>query len=97
MTIALKLDSVPSAFEPVEVDIDGTVLKVKELTLADLRKIQALGPDLTAGSAEAITKVLGLVLEGKIEVLENLQLAKIRQLIFLVLERGVKPTAEEKN
>lgn len=97
MAIVLKLDSVPSAFEPVEVEVDGVVLRVRELTLTDLRKIQALTPDLMAGSADALDKILSLVLEGDTKVLEKLQLAKVRKLVDVVLERGLKPVAEEKN
>jgi hypothetical protein len=97
MTVVLKLDTKPSVFEPIEVEIDGILLRVKEITLGGLEKIQALQIDLNSGSAAAIRQTLETLLDGDLDVLRNLPLAKLRVLIESILTRAISPTAEEKN
>jgi hypothetical protein len=97
MAIVLKLDTKASLFEPVEVEIDGKVYRVKEVTLGSLEKIQELQTDLNAGSAAAIRRTLEALIEGDISVVRNLQLSKLRKLVEVLIERSINPAAEEKN
>ena len=98
MPVILKLDTKPSLFEPDEVEIDGKKYTVRELTLGDLEKIQELTPDLTAGSATAIKKILALLIEGDVsKVIPRIQMKKIQPLVKMLTERAVQLTDEEKN
>lgn len=97
MSVVLKLDTKASLFEPIEVEIDGKLLRVKRITLADLERIQALQEKASAGSAAAIRESIGTLLEGDIGVIGELPLDMLAELITTVVERSVKPSAEEKN
>lgn len=97
MPVVLKLDTKPTLFEPIEVEIDGRLYKVKEITLGGLEQIQNLQAELTAGSAAAIRKALSALLEGDLEPFKDLQLAKIRKLIETLIERVLTASDEEKN
>lgn len=97
MSVVLKFDTTPSLFEPVEVEIDGTRLQVKRITLGDLERIQALQIDASAGSAKAIRESLETLLVGDTSVLTAMPLDKMAELISMVVEKTVKPGLEEKN
>jgi hypothetical protein len=97
MPVVLKLDTKPTLFEPIEVEIDDVRLRVREITLGMLERIQQLQADATAGSATAIRENLEALLEGDIGVLRNMPLSKLAQLITVVVERSIKPGTEEKN
>ena len=98
MPVILKLDTKPSLFEPDEVEIDGKKYRVKELTLGDLEKIQVFQPDLDAGSAAAIVKTIGMLLEGDTaKIVQKLQMKKVQTLVKTLTERAVRLGDEEKN
>ena len=97
MAERLKLDTKPTLFEPIEVEIDGVVLKVKEMTLATLTQIQDLQFNTGAGSAKAIGESLATLLEGDSSIIGNLPLAKLRTLIEFVVKESVQPGGESKN
>lgn len=97
MSERLKLDTKPSLFEPIEVEIDGKVLRVREVTLGMLDRIQQLQQEASAGSASAIRKNMEALLEGEVGILNDLPLAKLRTLIEFVVEKSLRPAGEEKN
>ena len=97
MPVVLKLDTKPTLFEPIEVEIDGVRLRVREITLGMLEQVQKLYAEAAAGSAVAIRENLETLLEGDTGVLKNLPLAKLAQLITVVVEKSIKPGTEEKN
>jgi hypothetical protein len=97
MPVVLKLDTKPTLFEPIEIEIDDVRLRVREITLGMLERIQALQLDAAAGSAAAIRENLEALLEGEVAVLQKLPLAKLAQLITVVVEKSIKPGTEEKN
>ena len=97
MSVVLKLDTKKSLFEPVEVEIDGVKLRVKEITLGTLETIQSLQADAAAGSAKAIRENLEALLEGKTDVLTKLPVSQLAKLIEVVVEKAIKPSVEEKN
>lgn len=95
--IVLKLDTKPSLFDPIEIEIDGTVYRVREMTLARLEKLQTLTADMEAGSARAIREMLETVIEGDITNMMNLTIPKLQQLITVITERAVRSSEAEKN
>ena len=97
MPVVLKLDTKPTLFEPIEVEIDGVRLRVREITLGMLERIQQLQMDAAAGSAVAIRENLEALLDGDVGVLNNMPLSKLAQLITVVVEKSIKPGTEEKN
>lgn len=97
MPVVLKLDTKPTLFEPIEIEIDKKRLRVRELTLGSLEKIQGLQADLAAGSAKAIREALESLVEGDIKVLMNLPLGKVRELVEVLVEKSIKASVEEKN
>lgn len=97
MPVVLKLDTKPTLFEPIEIEIDDVRLRVREITLGMLENIQALQMDAAAGSAVAIRENLEALLEGEVGVLKNMPLSKLAQLITVVVEKSIKPGTEEKN
>jgi len=98
MTLVLKVDTKASLHEPLEVEIDGRILKVKEVTLGGLEEIQSLTPDLLGGSAAAVKKILSLLLEGENdELFALLPLSRLKPLVETLVARSVNPTEEEKN
>lgn len=100
MPVILKLDSKPSLFEPLEIEVDGHLLRVKELGLRGLEKIQEMQADLNSGSAAAIIGTLKTLVEGDaaaFDSVKDLPLAKLRELLRVLMERSINPTDEEKN
>jgi len=97
MSVVLKLTTKPTLFEPVEIDIDGEILRVKPITLGGLERIQALQEKAGQGSIAAIREMIESLLEGKIEILSGLSLDSVVRLIEVAVEKSVKPGAEEKN
>jgi hypothetical protein len=100
MTVVLKLDTKSSLFEPIEVEIDGKKLLVREITLDTLEKIQDLQDDLAAGSAKAIREALESLVEigpGDTELLGKLPLRKIREFVTVLVEKSLTASPEEKN
>jgi hypothetical protein len=97
MTVVLKLDTKPTLFEPIEVEIDGVKLRVKEITLGALERLQELQEDMTKGSIKAIREVLESLIEGEIEVLKRLPVSKLGEFITVLVEKSIKPGTEEKN
>lgn len=97
MSVVLKLDTTKSLFEPIEIEVDGTRLRVKRITLDDLEHIQALQERASAGSAAAIRESVSALLEGDVSIIGKLRLDQVAELIATVVERSVKPSAEEKN
>lgn len=96
MSVRLKL-STKTLYEPIEVEIDGEVLRVKPITLGDLERIQDLQEKAGAGSATAIRKSLEALLEGKVAILKSLPLGALAELVEFVVTKSVKPATEEKN
>lgn len=94
-----KTDTNPSLFEPLEIDIDGRVYKVREMTLGALEDIQALQAEMAAGSATAIRRMLETIIVGEIDatVLRSLSLVKVQRLINAIVEKAMKPGEQEKN
>jgi hypothetical protein len=97
MPVVLKLDTKPTLFEPIEVEVDGVRLRVREVTLGMLEKIQTLQIAAAAGSAVAIRESLEALIDGDVGMLKDLPLAKLAQLITVVVEKAIKPGTEEKN
>jgi len=97
MSVVLKLTTKPTLFEPVEIDIDGEILRVKPITLGSLERIQALQEKAGQGSIAAIREMIESLLEGKIEILSGLSLDSVVRLIEVAVEKSVKPGTEEKN
>lgn len=97
MSVVLKLDTTASLFDPIEVEIDGRVLKVKRITLGDLERIQALQAEAAAGSAKAIRESLETLLVGDVSVVKEMPLDILANLISTIVEQSFKPTGESKN
>ena len=97
MSVVLKLTTKPTLFEPVEIDIDGEILRVKPITLGGLERIQALQEKAGQGSIAAIREMIGTLFEGNLEILSDLPLDSAVKLIEVAVEKSVKPGTEEKN
>jgi len=97
MPVVLKLDTKPTLFEPIEVEIDGKRLRVKEITLGTLERIQSLQVDLAAGSAKAIREALENLVDGDIKVLMDLPIGKVKELVTVLVEKSITASTEEKN
>ena len=97
MSVVLKLTTKPTLFEPVEVDIDGEILRVKPITLGSLESIQALQEKAGRGSIAAIREMIGTLFEGNLEILPNLSLESAVKLIEVAVQKSIKPGPEEKN
>lgn len=100
MPVILKLDTKPSLFEPLEIEVDGHKLRVKEIGLRGLEKIQEMQADLNSGSCAAIMGTLKTLVEGSnkaLEAIKDLPLSKLRELLRVLMERSIRPTEEEKN
>ena len=97
MTVVLKLDTKPSLFNPIEVEIDGKIFRVKDLTLGSLERIQELQSALNEGSATAIRGILELLMEGEVSLLKDLSFRKIQKLIRVIVEKSMTAEDEEKN
>lgn len=83
--------------EPVEVEVDGVVLRVKPQTLKTLRKIQKLWAGMAAGSAEAIADALDTLFDGEVAVLEDLPMAQLKEVIEYAIEKSTQPVPDGKN
>lgn len=97
MPVILKLDTKPSLFEPLEIEVDGVTFRVREVTLEDLERIQNLRADLRSGSAAAIRKTIESLIEGDISPVMKLPLKKLRTLIETLIERTLSGEGDEKN
>ena len=97
MPVVLKLDTKPTLSEPIEIEIDGKRLRVKEITLGTLERIQSLQADLAAGSAKAIREALENLVDGDIKVLMDLPIGKVKELVTVLVEKSITASTEEKN
>ncbi|MBE3124847.1 MAG: hypothetical protein IMZ57_04225 [Acidobacteria bacterium] len=97
MPVVLKFDTTPSLHDQVEVEVNGTVLRVNTITLKTTRRIQQLWNDMHAGSAEAIGEGLKTLFNGDTSVLEDVPLTKLKEIIEGAIEAASKPGTEEKN
>jgi hypothetical protein len=97
MPVILKLDTKPTLFEPLEIEVDEARLRVKEITLKSLERLQNLEVDLRAGSAKAIREALQDLIEGDITPLLNLPVGKVQTLVAVLVEKSIKASTEEKN
>lgn len=92
-----KILTKTSLFEPLEIDIDGNLYRIRPITLGALEKIQDLQIQMSAGSAKAIREMLETVIEGDIEALRNLPVNALMDVITVIAERAIKPNEVEKN
>jgi hypothetical protein len=90
MTARLKIDTKETLFDPIEVEIDGKVIKVRTLTIRDLQKIQELEKEAVAGSVKAIKEMILSRLEtDDPEVLDHLQMPQLKTLIDFVVTKAM--------
>jgi hypothetical protein len=97
MPVVLKFDTTESLHDQVDIEVNGTVLHVKRITLKTTRRIQQLWTDMRAGSAEAIGEGLKALFDGDTSVLEDVPIMKLREIIEGAIEAASKPGIEEKN
>lgn len=99
MPARLKIDTKATLFDPIEVEIDGKVIKVRTFTIRDLQKIQELEKDALAGSVKAIKEMIIPLLEtDDPNILDSLQLSQLKPLIEFVVTRSMGVSeGEEKN
>lgn len=97
MSERLKIDTKTTLFEPVEVEIDGVVLRVKRQTLKTLKSIQKLWEDMRAGSAEAVSTALGTLFEGETAILDDLPLDKLSEVIEFAIRESSNAGRSGKN
>ena len=93
----LKIDTSTTLYEPVEVEVNGVVLRVKPATLKTLKSIQSIWSDMRAGSAEAIGAGLAALFEGDLAVLDDLPLQKLGEVIEYAVEQSTKAGESGKN
>jgi hypothetical protein len=97
MTVVLRLDTKATLFEPNEIEIDGQLLKIKQITLSSLERIQNLQEGLAAGSAKAIREALENLVDGDVAPLLSVPIGKIKDLITILVEKSISAGLEEKN
>jgi hypothetical protein len=97
MPVVLKLNTKPTFFEPIEIEVDDKLFRVREITLGSLEKIQALQGDLAAGSAKAIREALEMLVEGDVKPMLDIPLSKIKNLVTVLVEKAISSSPEEKN
>jgi hypothetical protein len=98
VSVGLKVDTRATLCEPVEVEVNGVILRVRTVTLKTLTEVQRVYADMRAGSAEAITAGLGSLFEGDVAVLDDLPMDKLVEVIeFAVQSATSKPKDAGKN
>ncbi|MCK9598417.1 MAG: hypothetical protein WC583_02735 [Candidatus Omnitrophota bacterium] len=93
----LTIETAAGLYKPLELLIDGVTFRVKTMTLDALESVQGLQSEAAAGSAAAIKKMLGLVLEGPLEMVGKLTIDKIFDIVEFAVKETTKPEAESKN
>ncbi len=92
----LKIDTKKSLYDPIEVEIDGKVYKVKKITRPLLKKIGEYDKAVAEGDLESAYKRLELFI-GKHKILSELSLNELIEITNFVITNLFKPTREEKN
>lgn len=97
MSIELKVDTKTTLYEPVEIDVNGVILRVKPVSLTTLKIIQPLVANMRAGSAEAISAGLAALFEGDISVLDDVPIKKLEEIIEFAVGRSTSAAGAGKN
>ncbi len=97
MPVVLEINTKDSLFEPVEVKIDGEVLRVKPMTIDTYEKIIKLDKEVNEGSFSALRRQMETLLEGNLRVLGKLTLLQTRDLMTVIINKSIQPGGEEKN
>lgn len=92
----LTVDTKGSLYEPIEVEIDGKVYRVKPLTRELLQQIDAFDKAEAKGVVEATYKRLETMIDGIGNKLDKLDIREIHRLTDFILT-SLQPQKEEKN
>jgi hypothetical protein len=92
----LKIDTKKSLYDPIKIDIDGKVYKVKKITRPMLKKIGEYDKAVVEGDLESAYKRLELFI-GKHKVLNELNLNELIEITNYIITNLFKPTSTEKN
>jgi len=90
----LKIDT--SLYDPIEVEIDGEIFRVKKITRDMLQKIQELDTETGKGNLEAAYQRLELFI-GKHKVINNLALEDLIEITNFIVTNLFRPKKQEKN
>ena len=90
-----KFDVPASLFEPIDLDVNGTIFRVKPTTLKTLKVIQQLWADMAAGSGEAISAGLKAVFEGNTDILEELPINQLKDVLEFALQESMRPGEDD--
>ena len=92
----LKIDT--SLFEPIEIEIDGTVYESKRLTRNIFLEIERLTSAVEGGNIEAGYKILELLLGEKcVKVISNLDISIVNKITKFITDNASTVGQEEKN
>ena len=91
-----KVNTKTSLFEPVEIEIDGKIFKVKKITKEINQQIIELDKKAREGDSEAIFQRLELLI-GPSKEFNNLGLDEVVSITKFISENILRPTPIEKN
>ena len=97
MTVIRKSESGPSLFDPMEVEIDGRLFRVKQITLKVVEKVQTAATEAQKGSAKAIREMLEVLIDGDVDYLTDIPIRRLQDILSGIVARAFKPTDDEKN
>ena len=92
----LTIDTKKSLFEPVEVEINGKVFKVKKIDRETLKKITELDIETQAGNLDAAYRRLELMI-GKQAVVSSLAIEELIEITQFIIGNIFRPSKQEKN
>ena len=92
----LTIDTKKSLYEPVEIEIDGKVVKVKNIDRETLNKITALDEEISKGNLDAVYQRLELLI-GKHKFIDKLTVENLTEITMFVIRSIMSPTKAEKN
>jgi len=94
----LKINTKTSAtlYDPVEVEINGKVYKVKPVGRAILRKIQELDDEVNKGNLDAAYERLELLL-GKHKAISDLMIEDLASITDFITKNLFRPEKKAKN
>ena len=91
-----KVDTKASLFEPVEIEIDGKIFKVKKITREIIQEVEKLDKDAAKGDADSVFKRLELLI-GEGDEINRLGIDDVVEITKFIIENAFSPKAAEKN
>ena len=94
----LKLSTKTSVYDPIEIEIDGNVYRVKSLSNAVFKKMNDFEPRARRGNMDALYSQVKILLDAPEKLIDNLDVRDVRKIINHIIKKiyQVKETEEQK-